>query len=88
MAGRVLCCLGLMVCALSSAAPRAIAEDASTRQPDERAIREVAKAYATALAKGDAAAVADFWTKDGDYFDEQKPHVSAIGRGGDQTGRR
>ena len=75
MAVRALCYLLLMVCAFFLAPPRATAQDPAARQPDERAIREVAKAYAAALAKGDAAAVADFWTKDGDYFDEQgKPH--------------
>jgi len=73
MAARRLCYLGLMVCVLSS--PRALADDAPARQQDERAIREAAKTYSAALAKGDAAAVADLWTKDGDYFDEQgQPH--------------
>ena len=47
------------------------ADDRSARAQDEQAIRVVAKAYQAALAKGDSAALATFWTKDGDFVDDQ-----------------
>ncbi len=37
---------------------------------EEQAIRQAAKEYEAALAKGDRQALADFWTEDGEYFDE------------------
>jgi uncharacterized protein (TIGR02246 family) len=42
----------------------------SARPDDEKVIRETAQALAKAFAKGDAAAVASFWTEDGEYVDE------------------
>lgn len=77
MCWRRFLCGGLMVLASALVGRLGLAEDSAARQQDERAIRETAKAYAVALAKGDAKAIAEFWTKDGDYFDELgNPHLA------------
>jgi uncharacterized protein (TIGR02246 family) len=43
---------------------------AGDRAADERAIRDAAATYVKALERGDAAALADAWTADGDIVDE------------------
>ena len=40
------------------------------RQQDEQAIRRVAQEYLAALARGDAKAMGQLWTADGDVVDE------------------
>jgi uncharacterized protein (TIGR02246 family) len=44
--------------------------DASSRPADEKAIREAAQGLARAFEKGDAKAMAAFWTEEGEYVDE------------------
>ena len=43
--------------------------DASSRPADEKAIREAAQGLARAFGKGDAKAMAAFWTEEGEYVD-------------------
>ena len=50
-------------------APAIAAETAQDR--DKAAIRAAAQAYQEALSRGDGAALAAFWTADGDIVDEQ-----------------
>lgn len=55
-----------------------IAQDKSdTKAPsaDEAAIKETAIAFARAFEKGDAKAVAAFWTEEGEYQDEDSPPI-------------
>ncbi len=63
-------CFGLVVMASTLDAPYASADNAASNK-DEQAIRAAAKAYQAALAKGDAKAIAEFWTPDGYYIDDQ-----------------
>ncbi len=71
MCWRSLSCGGLMVLACVLLAVPVLAEDTAERERDEQAIRTTAKAYMAALAKGNAKAIAEFWTTDGDYIDDQ-----------------
>ena len=48
----------------------ASAADAKENAPEEAAIKKNAEAFIAAFDKGDAKAVAAFWTPDGDYVDE------------------
>ena len=48
----------------------ALAQTPGSRADDEAAIRQAGKEYLAALERGDAKAVADFWTADGTYTDE------------------
>ncbi|MBL9176377.1 MAG: SgcJ/EcaC family oxidoreductase [Verrucomicrobiales bacterium] len=60
------------LCALLSAVPNCLAADAKpSNAPGTPAdeIRQTAKAFVEAFHKGDAAALANFWTPDGDYTD-------------------
>lgn len=57
-----------LACAIATSAHTAEPAPAS-RAADEAAIRAVAKAYMEALAKGDAARLAELWTPDGDLVD-------------------
>lgn len=53
------------------------AQDAARKQ-DEQAIRAAAKEYLTALARGDAKAIAQSWTADGQFVDaEGRSHAAA-----------
>ena len=61
---------GLIVLASVFVLVPASAEDAAARKQDEQAIRTTARAYRSALAKGDSKALAEFWTTDGDFVDE------------------
>jgi len=47
----------------------------STRPADEKAIRDAAQALARAFEKGDAQAVANLWTEEGEYIDENAPPI-------------
>jgi uncharacterized protein (TIGR02246 family) len=47
----------------------------SERQEDEKAIRESAQAFARAFEKGDAKAVGEFFTSEGEYRDESDQEV-------------
>src|SRR5436190_178499 len=49
-------------------APQAWAQEGS-KNPEEEALLKRAQAFTEAFGKGDAAAVAGFWTPDGDYTD-------------------
>ncbi len=46
------------------------AEDTVAGQNEEQAIRKAAQDYLTAVARGDAKALAEYWTADGDLVDE------------------
>jgi uncharacterized protein (TIGR02246 family) len=46
------------------------APEQSPRPDDEKAVREAAESFARAFEKGDAAAVAGFFTEEGEYVDE------------------
>lgn len=46
-----------------------------SRKDDEAAIREASRAFARAFEKGDAQAVANFWTEDGEYDSEDGPPI-------------
>ena len=46
------------------------ADTKSERPEDEKAIRDAAQAFVGAFQKGDANAVANLWTKEGEYVDE------------------
>jgi uncharacterized protein (TIGR02246 family) len=43
----------------------------AARQNDEKAIRDTSNSFARAFERGDAKAVADFWTEEGEYVDEK-----------------
>jgi uncharacterized protein (TIGR02246 family) len=58
--------LGLFV----RAAPAAWAQGAAGTPPDEKAMAERSKSLIDAFNRGDAKALAEFWTPDGDYMDE------------------
>jgi hypothetical protein len=55
-----------LACALSSGSSPA---RAAASDPQEAAITKTAEAFVEAFQKGDAKAVAAFWTQDGDYVD-------------------
>jgi uncharacterized protein (TIGR02246 family) len=66
--------LAIGLAALSSLRPLLAEEQAAP----EQAIRAAAREYQAALAKGDAEAVARFWTPDGSFIDEQgRPHPAS-----------
>jgi uncharacterized protein (TIGR02246 family) len=58
-----------VVIGLACPAPLLVAQQPS-REQDEQAIRQTAKDYLAAVARGDASALAEFWTADGDLVDE------------------
>ncbi len=62
--------LALVAVASLLASLPAFADEAS-RAEDEQAIRAVAKEYLSALARGDAQAVAACWTADGEFIDAE-----------------
>jgi uncharacterized protein (TIGR02246 family) len=53
-------------------APAAVSDDNAA---DAAALKKNAEAFITAFDKGDAKAVAAFWTPDGDYVDETGRHM-------------
>jgi uncharacterized protein (TIGR02246 family) len=53
----------------------AAAADGSQRKQDEAAIRQASQAFARAFEKGDAKAVADFFTENGEYVDEDQEPI-------------
>lgn len=55
-----------LACALGSGSSPARAAESD---PQEAAITKTAEAFVEAFQKGDAKAVAAFWTQDGDYVD-------------------
>lgn len=63
-------CCGSIALFFLLAVPSFGAEHAGARKQDEQNIRATAKAYREALAKGDAKAIAEFWTADGDFVDD------------------
>jgi uncharacterized protein (TIGR02246 family) len=67
--------IGLMAAAITGfifaqEGPKSGADSGSGRPKDEAAIREASRALAQAFEKGDARAVAEFWTEEGEYMDE------------------
>jgi uncharacterized protein (TIGR02246 family) len=50
------------------------AADTKNNSADEKALQDRAKAFVAAFNKGDAKALAAFWTPDGDYMDEDGRH--------------
>jgi len=69
------CSAALAVCLI--AALPAVAQGVSDRKQDEQAIRAASKDYLAALAKGDAKAIAAFWTRDGQFIDAEGTSTSA-----------
>ena len=67
---------GLALCALADGAVSSGAEPA-VRAADEQAIRDTTRRYLAALDQGDTKALADFWTADGDFVDENSRKFSA-----------
>lgn len=69
----------LAIAALVSASSASLlkAQDAASRQQDEQAIRQTASDYLAAVARGDAKALAEFWTADGDMVDESGRSIPA-----------
>jgi uncharacterized protein (TIGR02246 family) len=63
--------LGVVVAAVAAGARAARCEESTARPQDERAIRAAAGEYIAALARGDAKRLAELWTRDGDFVDEQ-----------------
>ncbi len=61
----------------STFAHGSFAAEPGSRQQDEQAIRQTAQEYLAALARGDAKALAGFWTPDGDVVDEQGRSTAA-----------
>ncbi|HKI35113.1 MAG TPA: SgcJ/EcaC family oxidoreductase [Gemmataceae bacterium] len=55
---------------VSLVAPPAVAEDAKANAKEEKALKARAEEFIAAFAKGDAEALAAFWTPDGDYVDQ------------------
>jgi uncharacterized protein (TIGR02246 family) len=55
--------------AQDAGAPAATSPDAPVASADETAIRAAGQAYAAAMNQGDAKALAEAWTADGDYID-------------------
>ncbi len=64
-------CGGLLMLTGMCAARATAAENPAARKQDEQAIRAAAKAYLAAAAKGDTKALAEFWTADGNFIDDQ-----------------
>src|SRR4051794_27541783 len=60
---------------LRLAAGPARAEEISEKAKEEAALLKNAEAFVEAFHKGDARAVAAFWTTDGDYIDQKGRHL-------------
>jgi uncharacterized protein (TIGR02246 family) len=67
----ILCAFAMMLGAHSLLA------QSGNQTAEESAVRQAGKDYLAALARGDAKAVADFWTADGTYTDESGRTVKA-----------
>lgn len=68
---RLLVVAGLLAAVFSPLLATRAAEQPANRSEDEQAIRAAAKQYVEALDRGDAKQLAESWTADGDYIDEQ-----------------
>jgi len=71
----VLCCIAPLVLAAGLSARPAPAADSNENAAEAAALKKNAEAFITAFDKGDAKAVAAFWTADGDYVDETGRHM-------------
>lgn len=69
MGGRRILALAAMIVAVMASA--GWGQQGVERPQDEQAIRQAAKDYLSALARGDAKAAGQFWTADGDLVDPQ-----------------
>ena len=66
---------GALALAVSLSARPALAADSDDNAADAAAMKKNAEAFTAAFDKGDAKAVAAFWTPDGDYVDETGRHM-------------
>ena len=62
--------LSVLALAILLGGGRLMAQTAAGRAADEKAVRQAGKDYLAALEKGDAKALAEFWTAEGTYTDE------------------
>ncbi len=70
---KLLCLLPAVGLALFVASAARAADD-KANPAEEKVLQERGKAFIAAFNKGDAAALAAFWTADGDYMDEEGRH--------------
>src|SRR3954467_4343596 len=70
MSTRLFVGLAVALPLLLAGGPGVAQKGGNSKARDGDAIFERAKAFAAAFDKGDAKAVADFWTEDGDYTDQ------------------
>jgi uncharacterized protein (TIGR02246 family) len=75
MTTRLMGMLAVAVIAFSIPARSALTEQAKANAQDMAAIAKNAEAFVEAFHKGDAKALAGFWTPDGDYTDETGKHL-------------
>jgi uncharacterized protein (TIGR02246 family) len=66
---------GALALAVGLSARPALAADSDDNAADAAAMKKNAEAFAAAFDKGDAKAVAAFWTPNGDYVDETGRHM-------------
>jgi uncharacterized protein (TIGR02246 family) len=71
---RKLLCIAATMGTVLLIASAARAADARDNPAEEKALKDRAAAFIQAFNKGDAAALAEFWSPDGDYIDEQGHH--------------
>jgi uncharacterized protein (TIGR02246 family) len=69
-----LLCILATTCMALIVAPSAWAADTKGNSAEEKVLHDRAKAFVDAFNKGDAHALAAFWTPDGDYMDEDGRH--------------
>jgi uncharacterized protein (TIGR02246 family) len=72
---RLRCLLGLAAVTLALAARPGLAQGPRDHPEAEAALFKRAEAFVEAFGKGDAKALAAFWTPDGDYTDETGKHL-------------
>jgi uncharacterized protein (TIGR02246 family) len=72
---RILCILTWPAIMLGLTATQVLADQANGNDQDRTAINKNGEAFVEAFHKGDAKAVAAFWTEDGDYTDQTGRHL-------------
>jgi uncharacterized protein (TIGR02246 family) len=78
MKTRVLSCCGFSALIIGLAAGLGPAQQSSDEAKDKAALAKTAEAYIEAFHKGDAKAIAAFWTSDGDYTDQAGKHLKGL----------